>query len=100
MAFEAKPGIVKKERAPLVVMRPISGTVLSVLFIPASVNHKAPSGPVQMEAGTLFGIEVGKKVNTPEVLIREIPDRTDVSHSAPSGPAIMPIGHLSPWLTV
>jgi hypothetical protein len=67
--------------------------------LPASVNHRLPSGPAAMPIGWLFGVSWGEPywviapVDGLIIPIRPgLPD--SVNHRFPSGPAVMPIGWL------
>src|SRR5258708_32595645 len=64
-----------------------------ILLALVSVNHSAPSGPLAMPVGSLFGVGIENSVSTPAVVIRPIVLLTcSVNHSAPSGPAVMQQG--------
>lgn len=70
---------------PLVVMRPIG-------WLPLSVNHRAPSGPVVIMSGNRMLGSVYVEI-TPEVVMRSIEAFSKfVNHKAPSGPAVMSMG--------
>src|SRR5437588_13074335 len=88
-------GIVNSVTKPVVGIRPIllptmqrePGSRMQL----ASVNHKAPSGPVVMPHGWAWGLGRANSVILPSVVIRPILPLTDsVNHSAPSGPVVIP----------
>src|SRR5205085_10173916 len=88
-------GIVNSVTKPVVVIRPIllptmqrePGSRMQL----ASVNHKAPSGPVVMPHGWAWGLGRANSDILPSVVIRPILPLTDsVNHSAPSGPVVIP----------
>src|SRR5437588_12950973 len=92
-------GIVNSVTKPVVGIRPIllptmqrePGSRMQL----ASVNHKAPSGPVVMPHGWAWGLGRANSDILPSVVIRPILPLTDsVNHSAPSGPVVIPPGLL------
>jgi hypothetical protein len=57
-----------------------------------SVNQSAPSGPVVMMLGVLFGVGITYSVIAPAVVMRPILFCDgSVNHNAPSGPATIPL---------
>ncbi len=62
----------------------------------ASVNHRAPSGPVVMPNGPASGVGSGNEVMLPVVVMRPIRWlRNSVNHRASSGPVVMIDGPLA-----
>ena len=78
-------GAVKSAITPLVVMRPIE--------LPLTlVNHRAPSGPLQIDTGPEIRGDLKFEID-PEVVIRPIELFLRlVNHNAPSGPTVMTFG--------
>ena len=88
----SRVGVGNSVITPAVVMRPM-------LFVPASVNQSARSGPATNWIG-LASTGNAKLVTSPDVAIRPMAgadflvERT-VNQTAPSGPVVMPAGELS-----
>src|SRR6185369_3081985 len=88
-------GIANSVTAPAVVIRPILLPTMQRELCSrtqlASVNHKAPSGPVVMPHGWALGLGRANSVISSLLAIRTIlPLTGSVSHRASSGPVVIP----------
>src|SRR5579862_9063426 len=98
LAPELAVGIVKYVDTPVVVMRPIE-------LSPVSVNQIAPSGPAVMPSGKSAPAPIGNVLAVPAVVMRPTALADDsVNHNALSGPEVMSSGsyaqHASPNVVI
>jgi hypothetical protein len=69
-----------------------AGVIRPILFLPNSVNHTLPSGPVVIP--NVPPVEPGNSVITPAVVIRPMLSVLSVNQRFPSGPTVIPRGPL------